>query len=143
MRKQRPRIRGHNKGPGPRRLSGRATAPEGKEHTSDFTLCGWWESPANFTESCAWITKEATEGLLPGYNDTPDYMAQLRTYIREKLPPVREVELLPYHRMGAYKYAALGMDEPLGDTPPMDPAKTQALARQFFPDFSPEEGVLS
>lgn len=81
--------------------------------------------------------------ILPGYNDTPDYMAQLRTYIREKLPPVREVELLPYHRMGAYKYAALGMDEPLGDTPPMDPLKTQALARQFFSDFSSEEGVLS
>ena len=45
------------------------TDSEGKEHTSYFTLCGWWESPTNFTESCAWITKEAAEGLLPGYND--------------------------------------------------------------------------
>ena len=43
MRKQRPRIRGHNKGPGPRRLSGRATAPEGKEHTmahNVLLVCG-------------------------------------------------------------------------------------------------------
>lgn len=45
------------------------TDPEGIEHTSAFTLCGWWESPTNFTESCAWITKEAAEELLPGYND--------------------------------------------------------------------------
>ena len=27
------------------------------------------KAPANFTESCAWITEEAAEGLLPGYDD--------------------------------------------------------------------------
>ncbi|OUP84161.1 hypothetical protein B5F07_08470 [Lachnoclostridium sp. An169] len=40
----------------------------GQTHTTDFTLCGWWESPTNFTESCAWVTAETAESLAPGYN---------------------------------------------------------------------------
>lgn len=43
------------------------TDPDKTEHTAEFTLCGWWASPTNFTEACAWITKEEAEQLLPGY----------------------------------------------------------------------------
>ena len=30
----------------------------GTAHTDEFTLCGWWASPTNFTEACAWITAD-------------------------------------------------------------------------------------
>ncbi len=45
------------------------TDPEGQVHTDDFTLCGWWRSPTNFSESCAWITEETAEKLAPGYHE--------------------------------------------------------------------------
>ena len=45
------------------------TDPQGNSHTSDFTLCGWWNSSTNFTEACAWITEEAAEELSPGYQE--------------------------------------------------------------------------
>lgn len=41
----------------------------GVAHRTDFTLCGWWASPTNFTEACAWIAAECAAGLLPGYPD--------------------------------------------------------------------------
>lgn len=46
------------------------TDSKGVQHNSDFTLCGWWASPTNFTEACAWVTAECAAGLLPGYPDT-------------------------------------------------------------------------
>ena len=33
------------------------TDANGQEHTSEFTLCGWWASPTNFSEACAWISQ--------------------------------------------------------------------------------------
>jgi putative ABC transport system permease protein len=44
------------------------TDPEGEVHTTGFTLCGWWASPTNFSEACAWITKEEAKELLPDYD---------------------------------------------------------------------------
>ena len=46
------------------------TDSRGGRHSTDFTLCGWWASPTNFTEACAWVTAECAAGLLPGYPDT-------------------------------------------------------------------------
>lgn len=45
------------------------TDPKGATHTTAFTLCGWWASPANFSEACAWITKEEAKKLLPDYDE--------------------------------------------------------------------------
>lgn len=46
------------------------TDSKGGRHSTDFTLCGWWASPTNFTEACAWVTAECAAGLLTGYPDT-------------------------------------------------------------------------
>lgn len=43
------------------------TDPDGTARTTEFTLCGWWASPTNFTEACAWITPETAAQLMPGY----------------------------------------------------------------------------
>ena len=46
------------------------TDSKGGQHSTDFTICGWWASPTNFTEACAWVTAECAAGLLTGYPDT-------------------------------------------------------------------------
>ena len=40
----------------------------GTAHTDEFTLCGWWASPTNFTEACAWITADTAASLMPDYD---------------------------------------------------------------------------
>lgn len=40
----------------------------GETHTDTFTLCGWWASPTNFTEACAWITAETARTVVPDYD---------------------------------------------------------------------------
>ena len=44
------------------------TDTAGQEHTSDFTLCGWWDSPTNFSEACPWISADTASALVPDYN---------------------------------------------------------------------------
>lgn len=44
------------------------TDPAGQMHTTDFTLCGWWASPTNFSEACAFITAGTAAQLVPGYD---------------------------------------------------------------------------
>lgn len=44
------------------------TDASGQAHTDEFTLCGWWASPTNFTEACAWITAETARTLVPDYD---------------------------------------------------------------------------
>ena len=44
------------------------TDAAGESHTDAFTLCGWWASPTNFTEACAWISAETAQTLMPDYS---------------------------------------------------------------------------
>ena len=44
------------------------TDPEGQEQVTEFILCGWWASPTNFTEACAWITSDTARELVPDYD---------------------------------------------------------------------------
>ncbi len=46
------------------------TDRKGEQYNTDFTLCGWWASPTNFTEACAWVTAECAAEILLGYPDT-------------------------------------------------------------------------
>ncbi|MEU8612846.1 pyruvate formate-lyase-activating protein [Actinoplanes sp. NPDC048791] len=57
--------------------------------------------------------------LVPGLTDDPanvDAVADLVATV----PTVERVEVLPFHRLGAAKYAALGLDFPLAGTGPPD-----------------------
>ncbi len=49
-------------------LSLQWTDPDGLSHISQFTLCGWWSSPTNFSEACAWIAPQTAQELSPGYD---------------------------------------------------------------------------
>ena len=74
--------------------------------------------------------------VIPGINDTDAYMERLKNYIETNLPTATRVELLPYHRLGAHKYEAMGIAEPLGDTPPCEKAVTEALLKKHFPHMT-------
>jgi len=70
--------------------------------------------------------------IVPGINDTDEYMINLKKYIKEKIPDAVSVELLPYHKMGVYKYEKLGLEDPLKDTDAMDTEKCRQLWKKYF-----------
>ena len=70
--------------------------------------------------------------VVPGRNDSEDHMRALRDFIRQQVPNVEKVELLPYHRLGENKYALLGIPYPLSGVPPMDKQRAEQLQEQFF-----------
>lgn len=53
--------------------------------------------------------------VIPGINDTNHDQAQFAACLSNLRPS--QVELLPYHRIGAAKYQRLGLDYKLADTP--------------------------
>lgn len=55
----------------------------GFEQTSEFILCGWWESPTNFTEACAWITNGYAEYLSSGYNNDSTHNVTLGVMLHQ------------------------------------------------------------
>ncbi len=55
--------------------------------------------------------------LVPGLTDDPRAVAEVADLSRDLGAIVERVEILPYHRLGVDKYAALGRAYPLLDTP--------------------------
>ena len=60
--------------------------------------------------------------LVPGWSDDEAYLRRLAAFLRT-LHNIQKIEVLPYHTLGVYKYAALGLPEPLPGVPPCDPEK--------------------
>ena len=55
--------------------------------------------------------------LVPGYTDQRQEVEAFTATIA-RLPNVQRVDILPFHKLGAVKYAQLGIRFPLADTPP-------------------------
>ncbi|WLS44735.1 pyruvate formate-lyase-activating protein [Micromonospora profundi] len=68
--------------------------------------------------------------LVPGLTDDPRNVDAVAS-IAAGLPTVERVEVLPFHRLGAQKYAALGLPFPLEGTPPPDEALLRRVRGQF------------
>jgi pyruvate formate lyase activating enzyme len=68
--------------------------------------------------------------LVPGYTDQPEAIAALADFIRD-MPNIERVEVLPYHKMGEYKYEALGVVNQLGEIAEPTSEQTQS-ARNIF-----------
>lgn len=49
--------------------------------------------------------------ILPGYNDTDDNMHAMGTFLRDQVPTCKEINLLPYHKLGEGKRIQLEGDE--------------------------------
>ena len=57
--------------------------------------------------------------VVPGITDKEEYLFRLGEFISQ-LKTLKALDVLPYHTMGKVKYEQLGIDYPLGDTPPLD-----------------------
>ncbi|CAH0345210.1 pyruvate formate-lyase-activating protein [Bacillus sp. CECT 9360] len=64
--------------------------------------------------------------LVPGITDSEEDLMKLGQFIHT-LTNVEKVEILPYHKLGVYKWEALGLKYPLQDVePPSEEAVTKA-----------------
>jgi pyruvate formate lyase activating enzyme len=68
--------------------------------------------------------------LVPGLTDDVSNVAAVAD-IAAGLASVERVEVLPFHRLAAAKYAALGVDFPLADTAPPTPTLLDRVRGQF------------
>jgi pyruvate formate lyase activating enzyme len=68
--------------------------------------------------------------LVPGLTDDPANVAAVAG-LAASVPTVERVEVLPFHRLGAAKYAQLGIPFPLAGTEPPDAALLDRVRAQF------------
>lgn len=64
--------------------------------------------------------------VIPTFNDKPEEIRAIAKFANS-LPNVKELHLLPYHRLGRDKYAGLGRVYSLADIEPMPKAKMEYL----------------
>ena len=67
--------------------------------------------------------------VVPGITDDPEELRQLGHFLAE-LTNMKALDVLPYHTMGKVKYERLGMEYPLGDTPPL--SKEEAIRARGY-----------
>ncbi|CAL9637510.1 pyruvate formate-lyase-activating protein [Streptomyces pilosus] len=68
--------------------------------------------------------------LVPGRTDDPEAVDGLAGFLAG-LGSVERVDILPFHKLGAAKYDALGIPFALRDTPVPDPALVERVRGQF------------
>ena len=68
--------------------------------------------------------------LVPGLTDDPDDVDGLASFV-STLPNVERLEVLPFHKLGAAKYAALGIPFPLEHTPTPGPDLVRRVRHRF------------
>ncbi|MGV9885198.1 pyruvate formate-lyase-activating protein [Streptomyces sp. NPDC003006] len=68
--------------------------------------------------------------LVPGWTDHAQAIEGLAGFLAG-LGSVERVDVLPFHKLGAAKYDALGVPFPLRDTPPPDAALVDRVRHQF------------
>jgi pyruvate formate lyase activating enzyme len=74
--------------------------------------------------------------IIPSINDSKANIRATAKFVRDYLPAALGIEMLPYHRLGLSKYAALGLDYKLNHIQPPDDARMQMLR-----DLVTAEGV--
>jgi pyruvate formate lyase activating enzyme len=68
--------------------------------------------------------------LVPGRTDDEETIDHLAGFLAG-LSNVEQVDVLPFHKLGAHKYDELGIPFPLHDTPVPTPALTERVRGQF------------
>ncbi|MBF2072943.1 MAG: pyruvate formate lyase-activating protein [Synechococcales cyanobacterium C42_A2020_086] len=69
--------------------------------------------------------------LVPGLTDDPVNVEGLAQFVATLGDCVEKVEVLPFHKMGEYKWQELGYDYQLKDTPPPSPQLIQQVMETF------------
>ena len=68
--------------------------------------------------------------LVPGLTDIPERLEGLAEYL-SGYSCIERVEILPYHTMGVYKYAELGLRYPLEGIGPESALKAEEVREAF------------
>lgn len=68
--------------------------------------------------------------LVPGYSDDPEDVEKLAVFV-SSLKNVQRVEILPFHKMGEYKWQELGLKYELAETPSPSLETIERVRRQF------------
>ncbi len=71
--------------------------------------------------------------VIPGFNDTEAEISDIASFAKT-LVGVKEINLLPYHRLGYDKYIGLGREYKMGDVP--SPTKEHMLALKSAAELS-------
>lgn len=66
--------------------------------------------------------------VIPTFNDKPEEIRDIARFA-DKLPGVKEIYLLPYHRLGQDKYDGLGRTYEMPDILPPDPSYMEVLKK--------------
>jgi pyruvate formate lyase activating enzyme len=69
--------------------------------------------------------------LVPGLTDDPANVDTVADICAGLGPALQRVEILRFHQMGKSKWTKLGLDYPLADTEPPEPALTERVRGQF------------
>lgn len=73
--------------------------------------------------------------IIPGINDTKEYVSSLAKFIKENIKNVTRVDFLPYHKMGNEKYKALNIIDPYEEKEAMDKNKCDELYSWFLEEY--------
>lgn len=68
--------------------------------------------------------------VVPGYTDNMDDVKKLADFLRP-FTNIEKVEVLPFHKMGEYKWQDLGLPYELTDTMPPDPETVEKVRAMF------------
>ena len=68
--------------------------------------------------------------VIPGLNDSEQSLEKLYA-LKERFGCVEKIELLPFRKLCLEKYAAMGIEFPLCDTPEADPAVVAEIGRKM------------
>ena len=74
--------------------------------------------------------------LVPGYTDDMEAISKMAAYAR-RLGNVERVEVLPFHKMGEYKWEAMEMDYQLFDIQEPEPELVAKAKKQFEKEGMP------
>jgi pyruvate formate lyase activating enzyme len=69
--------------------------------------------------------------VVPGLTDAPDNIDGVARFAASLGSAVERVEVLPFHKLGEYKWAQLGRPYALGSTPAATPAQAEAARARF------------
>ncbi|HKL15723.1 MAG TPA: pyruvate formate-lyase-activating protein [Balneolaceae bacterium] len=102
--------------------------PEGYKRVTGVDL----QPTLDFAERLAELNKPVWLRfvLVPGYTDDMKAIRKMATYVK-RLGNVERVEVLPFHKMGEYKWEAMEMDYELFEIPEPEPELVQLTKRQF------------
>ena len=91
--------------------------------TNNINIAEDFIKDLNNSKKDVWIRQV----VIPGINDTKEYMINLANYIKTNLKNVKKIELLPFHTMAFEKYENLKMKNPYKNKSAMDKEKCNEL----------------